>query len=103
MAQPVSERPALPQPPRDERGLIGWALTLMRSLFQVLQQHGRAINETVQVDGSRSMDNPLPLQSVEAADLPDAADWEGAIIYVSDGSSGAKFRGSDGTNWVDLG
>lgn len=27
----------------------------------------------------------------------------GTLIYVSDGAAGAKFQGSDGTNWVNLG
>lgn len=27
----------------------------------------------------------------------------GAIIFVSDGAAGAKFQGSDGTNWLSLG
>lgn len=103
MAQPVTERPGLPQPPRDERGVTGWAATLMRTLLQVFQQHGRAINETVQVDGSRAMEAPLVLSPYLAADLPDPAEWEGAMIYVSDGAAGSKFRGSDGTAWVDLG
>lgn len=35
--------------------------------------------------------------------LPDATKMEGRIIYVQDGGAGAKFRGSDGTNWVNLG
>lgn len=34
---------------------------------------------------------------------PVAADFEGTIIYVSDGGAGAKFRGSDGSAWVNLG
>jgi len=28
---------------------------------------------------------------------------EGTIVYVSDGASGAVFRGSNGTAWVNLG
>ena len=35
--------------------------------------------------------------------IPLATAHEGAIIYVSDAASGAKFQGSDGTNWVSLG
>lgn len=38
-----------------------------------------------------------------AADIPPAADHEGEAIYVSDGAAGSKFRGSDGSSWVDLG
>lgn len=68
------------------------------SLLSVLQQFGYAINHLLD-----RFEAPLPLAIFEAADLPDAADWEGAIVYVSDGSSGQKFRGSDGTNWVNLG
>lgn len=37
------------------------------------------------------------------ADIPGAADHEGEIIYVPDGAAGAKFQGSNGTAWVNLG
>lgn len=97
MSKPVIERPALPSPPRDHRGLLGWALTMGRSLYQAFQEHGYAINGILE---GRS---PLPQATYLEADLPDAADHEGAIVYVSDGASGSNFRGSDGTNWVDLG
>ena len=47
--------------------------------------------------------NPPLLPGYAVADIPDATLHEGAIIYVSDGASGANFQGSDGTSWVNLG
>lgn len=40
---------------------------------------------------------PTALASVEEADLPPAADWTGAIIYVSDLE---KVALSNGTTWT---
>jgi len=37
------------------------------------------------------------------ANIPLATNHKGAIIFVSDASSGANFQGSDGTSWVNLG
>lgn len=70
---------------------------MMRVLSQVLQQHGHAINQMQ--EGA----SPIPQATYETADIPDAADHEGAIIYVSDAASGANFQGSIGTGWVNLG
>lgn len=46
---------------------------------------------------------PFELPEFTVATLPDATKWDGSIIYVSDGAAGQKFRGSDGTTWVNLG
>lgn len=97
MPRPVNERPPLPQPPRDERGIFGWALTQMRVLLDTFQQHGHAIN------GLQEGRSPIPQATYLTADIPDAADHEGAIIYVSDAAAGANFQGSIGTGWVNLG
>ena len=43
---------------------------------------------------------PLFLESYTVATVPDAALWEGAIIYVSDETGGATLAFSDGTNWL---
>ena len=43
------------------------------------------------------------LRSYTAATLPTASVYPGAIVYVSDGTSGNKFRGSDGSAWINLG
>lgn len=39
------------------------------------------------------------LVSFTVATLPDAADYESHILYVSDESGGATLAFSDGTNW----
>lgn len=39
------------------------------------------------------------LASYAVADLPDASDFEGHTIYVSDETGGATLAFSDGTNW----
>jgi len=104
MPAPVEERPALPAPKNyDVRGLQIWGSELIRQLIRLFQQYGYRINSSLNTDGDVAMKAPLPLQSVVIAALPAASDHEGAIIYVSDGSTGQKFRGSDGTNWVNLG
>ena len=41
---------------------------------------------------------PVRLVSYLRADLPNAADWTGCIVYVSDLK---KIAASDGTNWLD--
>ena len=43
------------------------------------------------------------LPSYTLATLPDATKLAGGIIYVSDGTSGSNFKGSNGTAWVNLG
>jgi len=80
-----------------------WARSLATSIIEAIQQHGFRINQSIHQDGGIVMANPLVLQPLLVADLPAAADWEGGIVYVSDGGAGAVFRGSDGTNWVNLG
>lgn len=61
------------------------------------------VNATLPKDGTEAMTGPLELKSYLTAGLPPAADHEGAIVYVSDGAAGSKFRGSDGASWVSLG
>jgi hypothetical protein len=42
---------------------------------------------------------PVQMPSYTVATLPDAADWLGCLIYVSDGTSNKRVAVSDGTNW----
>jgi len=35
--------------------------------------------------------------------LPSAADHMGGLVFVSDAAPGARFQGSDGIDWVELG
>lgn len=80
-----------------------WASALGRVIIEAIQQHGHRLNASIHQDGGIPMTNPLILAPFTVATLPAAADWEGGIIYVSDGAAGAKFRGSDNTTWVNLG
>jgi hypothetical protein len=78
---------------------------LIRVLVDTLSLHAFRLNRVLPKDGSEPMTGPLQLNSyTDAPDTkPAAASWPRAIIYVSDGGAGAKFRGSDGTSWVNLG
>lgn len=60
-------------------------------------------NASLPKDGTEAMAAPLRVAPFEAADLPDATLWEGSIIFVSDAPAGQKFKGSNGTAWVNLG
>jgi hypothetical protein len=53
-------------------------------------------NACLPKDGTEGMVAPIKLQSVLAADLPDAALWAGAALYVSDEDAIAW---SDGATW----
>lgn len=102
--RPVSERPLLPQAiPGNIPGLVAYTSGLGKQLLNVFQEYGFRINRTLPKDGSEVMTGPMPLASYTTATRPTASDHEGAVIYVSDASSGANFQGSDGTNWVSLG
>lgn len=44
---------------------------------------------------------PVKLAEYDVAGLPDAADWTGHVVYISDGEAGSAAIGvSDGTNWL---
>lgn len=50
------------------------------------------------------VNGPARVGTFTVATRPSAATvGAGAIIYVSDGAAGAKFQGSDGTTWLNLG
>jgi hypothetical protein len=104
MAEPVIERPAITPPfGRTLDALSSWAGSVVTVIANVIGQHGYRINRVLPKDGTEAMTAPLPLMTYTVATLPTAADYEGNIIYVSDGSAGENFRGSDGSTWVNLG
>ena len=78
-------------------GVVGamrnWAMYLTPHFRDV----GFRLNRCLPKDGSEG------LTAYTTATRPAASAAPGAIIYVSDGAAGAKFQGSDGTNWVNLG
>lgn len=53
----------------------------------------------IQSDGALGMAAPFRLSSYTVTTLPTAADWTGAIIYVSNGTANKRLAVSDGTNW----
>ena len=100
----IPERPSIPSPRGDTSLAVSAAVGLLaRVLVSLFGRIGFRLNRVLPKDGTEAMRAALPLQSVLAAALPAAADNEGAIIYVSDGAGGSRFRGSDGSSWVSLG
>ncbi len=76
---------------------IGSIQALIQAMTRFIAQAASRMNGTYPKDGSEG------LTPYTVATRPAAADCEGAIIYVSDAGAGAKYQGSDGTNWVNLG
>lgn len=103
MARKVREQLALPSPQQTGFGFVVWGSTLVRQIAIIVREFGYRLNLAVTRDGQEPMRAPLPLAEYTTATLPPADEWEGSVIYVSDGSSGEKFRGSDGTSWLNLG
>jgi hypothetical protein len=67
------------------------------------EEHRRIIAQRANIglpkDGSQSATQPVRLKDFVVANLPDAALWEGGIVYVSDETGGAVLAFADGTNW----
>lgn len=95
---PVEDNVRFP-PPQGNGDHVQDITTLEKELQRLFFRYGFRLNRVFPKDGSEGL--------TAYTDTPDtkpaAADHEGAIIYVSDGGAGAKFRGSDGTSWVNLG
>lgn len=102
--KPVNEFPMLPQRvSRQVEDIGNFADTLILVLTQIFAENGFRINRLYPKDGSEPATNPLLPREYTTATRPTASDWEGGMIYVSDGAAGSKFQGSDGTSWVSLG
>jgi hypothetical protein len=102
--RPVEETPILPPPNQGPH--TGYLTDLLRLILRLTQQIGFRLNRSLpkqQTAGDlEPMQGPLPLAEYTVATLPTASDFEGAIIYVSDGSAGQKFRASDGSSWLNM-
>ena len=74
---------------------------LIRALFQILGEHANRLNASMQLDGTETPTAPIPLVESTVAGLSayPAADWESAVLYVSDGTGNKRLAISDGTNW----
>jgi hypothetical protein len=103
--RPVEENPIFPPP--DVGPHTSYLSTLLKSIQRTVQQNGFRLNRSLpkqqEAGDLEAMLGPLPLMTYTVATLPTASDFDGSIIYVSDGSAGQKFRGSDGSAWVNLG
>lgn len=71
--------------------------SLVQALTRVL------INMALRINGALPKDGSEGLTAYTVATRPSAAGRDGAIIYVSDAGAGAKFQGSNGATWVNLG
>ena len=100
----VTEQPFLPDP----LGLTGpagvWARRMKAALTLYLSDVTYRLNRTLLQDGTEQMTGALKLKVFTEATKPSAsAGGAGAVIFVSDGTSGRKFQGSDGSTWLGLG
>jgi hypothetical protein len=95
----VLEAVTLPTGSPPEAALRSWAAYLT----PLLRDIGFRLNRVAPKDGSETFTAPMRLGTYTVATRPAAATWPGAIIYVSDAAAGARFQGSDGTAWVNLG
>lgn len=96
------ERPSIPilVESGPHRGSLQALVQALRQYLELLIQR---VNGTLPKDGSEAMTGPMRPGAYTVATRPAAADWPGGIIYVSDAAAGAKYQGSDGAAWVNLG
>lgn len=70
---------------------------LVGTIYQYLRELDQAIRHLIAaVNG---YETAVPLPSFEVASVPDAADYEGAMVFVTDETGGAVPAFSDGTDW----
>ncbi len=102
---PIESTPFLPT--QIEKGPHeSFLAALLVALTNTFIRSAQRVNGVYPKDGTEAMEAPVKLRAVLDADLTTdfpAADWSGSVIYVSDGSGGTRFRGSNGTSWVNLG
>lgn len=92
MAQLGNVQPGLPSPSgHSASSLEAWAVAMTRALTQLLGPMMHDLNQQPRCP------------EFTVATIPAAGDWKGRIIFVSDGAAGAKFQGSTGAAWVNLG
>jgi hypothetical protein len=104
VAQLVDTEPSIPAPLNaDPRFLLPYIIALGQRLSTLFLSFAARLNLALPKDGSEAMEGPLALVAYTEATKPDASAHSGAVIYVSDGASGAKFQGSNGSSWIGLG
>lgn len=101
MAKLIATNPPLPKllGKRSVEAVITFLDAFLKAVYNALRELALRANVSVTTDGVTSMEAPLPLAAYTVAGLPTAADWTGAVIYVSDGTSNKRLAISDGTNW----
>lgn len=81
----------------------GFLAALVQALSAILNRWSVRINQVLPKDGTERMTGPLGLVEYTIATLPAAsAANRGHVVYVSDGSAGQKYRGSDGSSWLNI-
>lgn len=86
----------LPQAPLQEKGVLRWLSDFVAALKSSFRLHAHLFPAVISGE--------LKPQTYTVATLPAAsATNASSIAFVSDGGAGTKFRGSDGTAWVNLG
>lgn len=93
----IESKPGLPNVPADASPLAAWAKLLVTRATKLF------VDVALRANGAYPKDGSEGLSAYTVATRPPAASAPGAIIYVSDGAAGAKFQGSDGSAWVNLG
>lgn len=100
----------VPQSPIVPTGIMpgpnaGFLTALLRMLADVHSLFAFRINRVLPMDGSERMTGPFPLMEYvdgPPSTVPTASDYEGTLIYVSDGAAGQKLRFSDGSSWLNV-
>jgi len=95
MAKPALIDPIFTTPPTSQEGILAWLKTFVEEIMRAFRNHKHTFPQVISGD--------LRVNNYVTANKPAAADAPYAIIFVSDGAAGAKFQGSDGTNWLPLG
>ncbi len=94
MGNKVPATPSLP--------ISGGASALAKALYQEMTSYAFRLNLALLKDGTEAMTAPHSLLSVTVAQLAStwaAASYAGAVLFVSNETSGATIAFSDGTNW----
>lgn len=96
MAHRIGPTPQLSQPrgnsAEDVRGL---ALQMFKDSVDLRAR----LRDMLPSDGSEGMSRPLPLARFATVDLPNAALWEGSIVYDS---TTKTVKWSNGTVWATI-
>lgn len=94
MAQRLGPTPRLPQTTPDTRSSLD---QLQRASYSNLTEILDRLGVVLPKDGTEPMEAPLPLFITTTAELPSAADWEGAVVY---NTTDNRVYFSNGSAWI---